>query len=58
MDILKEQYKEILQKRENITKQINILKNTDTVKKYFELCNQNDQLTSQSQELYKQLKIP
>lgn len=57
MDILKEQYKEILQKREKITKQINILKNTDTVKKYFELCNQNDQLTSQSQELYKQLKI-
>lgn len=39
MDILKEQYKEILQKREKITKQINILKNTDTVKKYFELCN-------------------
>lgn len=57
MSTLKEKYDKILSEREIIIKQINELKNSDILKRYFDLCNQNEQLVSQQKELYKKMKI-
>lgn len=57
MENLKIQYDKIVTERKTIINQINDLKNNDIIKKYFDLCNQNNELVSQQRDLYKQIKI-
>ena len=57
MDNLKEQYDQIESERKGIIEQINALAENETVKKYFSLCEQNDKLSKQQKDLYKQIKV-
>ncbi len=57
MDDLSTRYDKIVSERENLIEQILGLAKNETVKKYFELCKQNDELASQQNDLYKQIKI-
>ena len=57
MGSLKEQYDKIVTERKELIEQINALADDKTVKKYFELRSQNDKLSNQQRDLYKQIKI-
>lgn len=57
MNTFKEQYDKIVSDRVTIVAQINELKKSEVLKRYFDLCSQNDQLLSQQKELYKQMKV-
>lgn len=57
MEDLKEKYDQIVSQRKGIIDEINVLAEDETVKKYFELRKQNDELAIQQKDLYKQIKI-
>lgn len=57
MSNLKEQYDDILSKKEDTEKQISELENSDVLKRYFSLCNLNIQLEKQQENLYEQIKV-
>ena len=57
MENLKTKYDQIVLKREELIEQINVLAENEIVKKYFELCEQNNALANQQKELYKQIKV-
>lgn len=57
MENLKTKYDQIVLKREELIEQINVLAENESVKKYFELRSQNDELANQQKELYKQIKV-
>lgn len=57
MTTLKERYEEIVSERKKLIAKINELANDDKVKKYFELCRQNDSLATQQKDLYKRIRI-
>lgn len=57
MESLKKQYDQIISERKELIEQINVLAEDESVKKYFELCQQNDKLARQQKDLYKQIKV-
>ncbi len=57
MENLKTKYDQIVSKRKELIEQINVLAKDETVKKYFELRSQNDELANQQKKLYKQIKV-
>lgn len=57
MEDLKEQYNHIVSERQTIIDQINVLAENETVKEYFSLRQQNDELARKQNDLYKQIKI-
>ena len=57
MDTQKNNITKITSEKERIEEQIHELKNNDVVKRYFDLCNQNEQLAKQQKDLYKQAKV-
>ena len=56
MNILKEQYEDVVKRREKLMEEISELSNDETVKKYFKLCQKNNVLISRENELYEQIK--
>lgn len=57
MKTLREQYDEMVKKRTEIIEQIRILDEDETVKKYLQLCNQNNELENQQKKLYREIKF-
>lgn len=57
MENAKTKYEEIKIEREKIEAQLLILADTETVKKYLELCQKNFELSIQQEYLYKKLKV-
>ncbi len=57
MQDLKAKYEQVANKKKNVENQINVLKEDATVKRYFELCKENDSLDEEQKELYKQIKF-
>lgn len=57
MDTLKKEYEQVISERKNITEQIKVLAENETVKKYFSLCEQNDRLSKKQRDLYTQIKF-
>lgn len=57
MEEIKKQYEEIVSERNKLTQEIEELKNNDIIKKYFNLCEKNNQLEKKEKDLYKQIKI-
>ena len=56
MPELKEKYEQITNQRKNILDEINILKEDETVKRFFELCEKDDELARHQARIYKQVK--
>lgn len=57
MKNLKTKYDQIVSERKGLIEQINVLAEDETVKKYFQLRSQNDELANQQRDLYKQIKV-
>lgn len=57
MEEIKKQYEEIVSERNGLTQEIEELKNNDVIKKYFDLCNKDNQLEEKRKDLYKQIKV-
>ena len=57
MENLKTKYDQIVSKRKELIERINALAEDETVKKYFELRSQNDELSNQQKKMYKQIKV-
>ena len=57
MKNLKKQYDQISSKRKELKGQINVLLMDENVKKYFKLCNQNNELLTLQRDLFKQIKV-
>lgn len=57
MEDLKATYEQVVLERKDIIDRINVLAEDETVKEYFSLCKQNDELASQQKDLYKKIKV-
>ena len=56
MDSIRCEYEEIVEERKKVLSEIDVLKENDIVKKYFELCKRNSNLSRTENELYSQIK--
>lgn len=56
MEDLKFRYDQIVSKRKRIIEEINRLEENETLRKYFELCGENEELEHEQKNIYKQLK--
>ena len=56
MDSIRCEYEKIVEERKKVLNEIDTLKENDIVKKYFELCKRNSNLSRTEDELYSQIK--
>lgn len=56
MNLLEEKYKKIIEKRNNISIELKELLDNEAVKRYFELCHQDKNLSNRQKELYESIK--
>lgn len=57
MENLKDKYNQVVSERKDIIDKINVLSENETVKEYFSLRQQNDELAHEQNNLYKQIKV-
>lgn len=57
MENLKDKYNQVVSERKDIIDKINVLAENETVKEYFSLRQQNDELAREQNNLYKQIKV-
>ena len=57
MENLKDKYNQVVSERNDIIDKINVLAKNKTVKEYFSLRQQNDELAREQKNLYKQIKV-
>lgn len=57
MENLKDKYNQVVSERKDIIDKINVLSENETVKEYFSLRQQNDELAREQNNLYKQIKV-